>query len=93
MHHDKLSSFIATKLTVPRLGRGMVDRPRLFQLVAMEPSPRLIVITAPAGFGKTSFAASWLARLRATGHRTAWLTIDAEDNEPARFLHCLARAL
>ena len=87
------SPVITTKLVAPRVGAGIIDRPRLFQLVSAAPSARLVVITAPAGFGKTSFAAAWLARLRAAGHRTAWLTIDPEDDEPARFLHYVACAL
>ncbi len=93
MTHERSSLVITTKLVAPRLGRGIIDRPRLFQLVSTAQSARLIVINAPAGFGKTSFAAAWLAQLRAAGDRTAWLTIDPEDDEPARFLHCVARAL
>lgn len=87
------SLLITTKLVEPRLGAGIVDRPRLLDLVSSAPSARLIVIVAPGGFGKTSFAAAWLARLRAAGHRTGWLTIDPEDDEPGRFLHCVSRAL
>jgi LuxR family maltose regulon positive regulatory protein len=87
------SPVIATKLVAPRVGFGTIERPRLLQLVAAASSARLIVITAPAGFGKTSFAAAWFARLRVAGHRAGWLTVDPEDDEPARFLHCVARAL
>jgi ATP/maltotriose-dependent transcriptional regulator MalT len=87
------SPVITTKLVAPRVGSGTIDRPRLFQLVSAAPSARLVLITAPAGFGKTSFAAAWFARLRAAGHRAGWLTIDPEDDQPARFLHCVARAL
>ena len=93
MTHERSSPVIMTKLVTPRLGRGIIERPRLFKLVSTAQSARLIVITAPAGFGKTSFAAAWLAQLHAAGDRTAWLTIDPEDDEPARFLHCVARAL
>ena len=87
------SPVITTKLIAPRLGAGMIERPRLLDLVAAAESARLIVITAPAGYGKTSFAAAWLARLRGAGHRVGWLTIDAEDDEPARFLHYVVQAL
>jgi LuxR family maltose regulon positive regulatory protein len=82
-----------TKLVPPRAGAGVMERPRLFDLVGGAESARLIVITAPAGYGKTSFAAAWLARLRRAGHCVAWLTLDAEDDEPARFLHYLVQAL
>lgn len=87
------SPMITTKLRPPGGSSDTIDRPRLFQLVSAASSARLIVITAPAGFGKTSFAAAWLARLRAAGHHAAWLTIDPEDDEPARFLHSVAHAL
>lgn len=87
------SAVIATKLAAPRCGPATIDRPRLLQLVAAASSARLVLITAPAGFGKTSFASAWFARLCAEGHRAGWLTIDPEDDVPARFLHCVARAL
>ena len=88
-----LSAVITTKLIAPRVDAGMIERPRLLDLVAAAESARLIVITAPAGYGKTTFAAAWLARLGGAGHRVAWLTIDAEDDEPARFLHYVVQAL
>src|SRR5258707_6934524 len=93
MTHERSSPVIMTKLVAPRLGRGIIDRPRLFKLVSTAQSARLIVITAPAGFGKTSLAAAWLAQLHPAGDRTAWLPIDPQDDEPARFRHCLAPAL
>src|SRR6266446_9781475 len=74
MTHERSSPVIMTKLVAPRLGRGIIDRPRLFKLVSTAQSARLIDITAPAGFGNTSFAAAWLAPLQAAGDRTAWLT-------------------
>jgi len=87
------SPVITTKLMVPRVDVAMIERPRLFNLIGGAESARLTVITAPAGYGKTSFAAAWMARIRAAGHRVAWLTIDAEDDEPARFLHYVVQAL
>ena len=84
---------VITKLLAPRAGRGLIERPRLFELVGDSRAPRLTVITAPAGFGKTTLAAAWLERLRTAGHRCAWLTLDAADDEPARFLNYLTQAL
>jgi LuxR family maltose regulon positive regulatory protein len=71
----------------------LIDRPRLVGLARRAASKRLTVIKAPAGFGKTSLALIWLDRLRMNGAKVAWLSLDAEDNEPARFLNYLAHAL
>ncbi|KXU92829.1 helix-turn-helix transcriptional regulator [Caballeronia megalochromosomata] len=84
---------LATKLLPPRLPTGLIDRPRLVDLAALAENKRLTVIKAPAGFGKTSLALAWLDRLRTNGALVAWLSIDADDDEPARFLHHLAQAL
>ena len=51
------------------------------------------VIAAPAGSPKTTLAAAWLERLRTAGHRCAWLTMDAADDEPARSRNDLTQAL
>jgi len=51
------------------------------------------VIRAPGGFGKTTLALSWVDTLRARGDAVAWLSLDADDNEPRRFLHYAIRAL
>ncbi|WNC91868.1 LuxR C-terminal-related transcriptional regulator [Paraburkholderia sp. FT54] len=71
----------------------LIVRPQLVGLAERAASKRLTVIKAPAGFGKTSLALVWLDRLRANGARVAWLSLDAEDDEPARFLNYLAHAL
>ena len=50
--------FLATKVVPPR-GLGLIERPRLFDMISQLPAKRLIVIKAPAGFGKTSLA--WIS--------------------------------
>ena len=87
------SLLLATKLLPPRVSAGLIDRPRLVELAAHAENKRLTVIKAPAGFGKTSLALAWFNRLRASGAHVAWLTLDTDDDEPARFLHHLAQAL
>ena len=57
--------FLATKVLPPRLPAGLIDRPRLVGLAERAEGKRLTVIKAPAGFGKTSLALTWLYRLRA----------------------------
>ncbi|HWT37321.1 MAG TPA: LuxR C-terminal-related transcriptional regulator [Paraburkholderia sp.] len=85
--------FLSTKVCPPRASTGLIDRPRLDALVDRAESRRLTVIKAPAGFGKTSLALTWLNRLAASGAAVAWLSLDSDDDEPARFFHHLARAL
>jgi LuxR family maltose regulon positive regulatory protein len=73
---------LATKLHVPRLRPGFVPRPRLVEALDEGLARRLILVDAPAGFGKTALLADWARR----GNRlVAWLSLDAGDNDPARF--------
>ncbi|MBP0588528.1 LuxR family transcriptional regulator [Paraburkholderia sp. LEh10] len=85
--------FLATKVCPPRLPAGLIDRPRLIALADKAESKRLTVVKAPAGFGKTSLALTWLNRLAASGAFIAWLSLDSDDDESARFFHHLAQAL
>lgn len=85
--------FLATKVFPPRLPAGLIDRPRLASLAAQTEMKRLTVIKAPAGFGKTSLALTWLNALGTSSARVAWLSLDADDDEPARYFNHLARAL
>ena len=84
---------LATKIVPPRLPAGLIERPRLVRFAAGAENKRLTVIKAPAGFGKTSLALTWLQPLRARGVSVAWLSIDAGDDEPVRFVYHLAQAL
>jgi len=84
--------FLATKVVPPR-GLGLIERPRLFDMISQLPAKRLTVIKAPAGFGKTSLAIEWSERLRQGGNLVAWLAIDPDDDEPPRFLLYLCQAL
>ena len=81
---------LATKLHVPRLQPGFVARPRLVQALDEGLVRRLILVGAPAGFGKTALLAGWARR----GDRpVAWLSLDAGDNDPARFWRHAVAAL
>jgi LuxR family maltose regulon positive regulatory protein len=71
----------------------LIDRPRLLAMAARLASKRLAVIKAPAGFGKTSLAASWLEWLHQRGSPVAWLAAGSDDDEPARFLFYVAQAM
>ena len=84
---------LTTKILLPRSVKGLIERPRLLNLVAQLQAKRLIIIKGGAGFGKTSLAVSWAGRLQQGGDRVGWLALDAEDDEPARFLFYVSHAL
>src|ERR1700692_1244239 len=84
--------FLATKI-VPARFRGLVARPRLLAILSELPAKRLGVIKAPAGFGKSSLAATWAEKLEQGGNCVAWLNIDSDDDEATRFLFYLSQAL
>jgi len=81
---------LATKLYVPRARPELVPRPRLLEQLTQGLAGQLIVLSGPAGFGKTTLLCQWLTELDCP---VAWLTLDAEDNDPARFLRYLVAAL
>ena len=81
------------KLEVPRLPSSVVHRARLIDaLDAVAPS-RLILLTAPAGFGKTTLLSQWRDHLRDQGGRVAWLTLDEGDIDVRRFMIGVIRSL
>jgi len=73
---------LTTKLHAPRVCPNLVARPRLAELVARGLFNRLTLISAPAGSGKTTLLAEWIASRKPS---VAWLSLDAGDNDPARF--------
>jgi LuxR family maltose regulon positive regulatory protein len=84
---------MATKLYVPKLRRGLVARPRLLERMGNGAEARLTLVSAPAGFGKTTVLAAWLHEASAAGRCVAWLSLDAADNEPASFWTYVVTAL
>ncbi len=83
---------LKTKLFAPQLRRSLVPRSHLFQRLnaGLEPEARLIVVSAPAGFGKTTTVLSWLQTIQCPA---AWLALDENDNRLERFLAYLIAAL
>ena len=81
---------LATKLRVPASRPGLVPRPRLTARLDEGLSRGLILVCAPAGYGKTVLLADWAQRSR---HPVAWLSLDAGDNDPARFWRHTVAAL
>jgi len=73
---------LATKLHVPRPQPGFVPRPRLVAAVGEGLARGRLLVSAPAGFGKTALLADWA---RGGGRPVAWLGLDGSDSDPARF--------
>ena len=85
--NQPLYPLLMTKLHIPQARRDLVPRPRLFARLHQGLSSKLTLISAPAGFGKTTLVSAWLAT-----HNThqellpaAWVALDASDNDPVRF--------
>ena len=81
---------LATKLYMPGPRPGQVARPRLLARLDEGVARGLVLVCAPAGYGKTVLLADW-TRLR--GQPVAWLSLDAGDNDPARFWRHAVAAL
>src|SRR6184192_1195564 len=84
---------LATKLYLPRLRPHVVIRPRLLERLNEGLHRKLTLIAAPAGFGKTTLVSEWVEGIERPRARTAWLSLDEGDNDPARFLTYLVAAL
>ena len=85
---------LETKLHIPRLRRGVVPRPRLSNRLSRTAESALTLVSAPAGFGKTTLLTEWLAAATAGGRSAAaWLSLDQRDNDPALFWTYLVTAL
>src|ERR687885_2118636 len=81
---------IATKLFIPPLRPNAVRRPRLIEGLNEGLHRKLTLISAPAGFGKTTLVSAWVA---GCGRPAAWLSLDERDNDLTCFLTYLVAAL
>jgi LuxR family maltose regulon positive regulatory protein len=100
---------LQTKLHIPPIRPGLVTRPRLIERLSAALSTgdgfsrtrdafsrALTLISAPAGFGKTTLVSEWVHQIGADGDAppyVVWLSLDEGDNDPARFLAYLIAAL
>jgi LuxR family maltose regulon positive regulatory protein len=83
-------AIIKTKLNLPFTRPKLVTRSRLLNLIAQGLRGPLTLVTAPAGFGKTTLVASYFKDCEMP---VAWLSLDPNDNHPEQFLHYLIAAL
>jgi len=91
---------LATKLFIPPTRPELVARPRLFNKLFEGLHHKLTLISAPAGFGKTTLVTEWLDSIKSdikNGNKLepsiAWLSLDRDDNDPVRFLSYVVASL
>jgi LuxR family maltose regulon positive regulatory protein len=81
---------LSTKLYIPPPRTNGVRRPRLIERLNNGLRGRLTLVSAPAGFGKTTLVSAWVADC---GRPVAWLSLGEDDSDPARFLTYIVAAL
>lgn len=84
---------IHSKMIPPSCGRALVPRSRLDSWLNSTETVRVVIVNAPAGFGKTTLLVQWCNQLQRLGEVTVWLTLDESDNDPGRFLANLVAAI
>ncbi|UCC17262.1 MAG: tetratricopeptide repeat protein, partial [Dehalococcoidales bacterium] len=86
------SSLLATKFHIPQLRPGQVDRPHLLEQLQDSLNYRLVLISAPAGFGKTTLLSEWIHNTQSSVP-IAWVSLGDEENDPRRFWEYLITAI
>jgi LuxR family maltose regulon positive regulatory protein len=86
---------LTTKLKIPPVRPELVPRPRLFECLDAGLDRKLTLVSAPAGFGKTTLLSKWVHDGDGTKPRppVAWLSLDDDDDELARFWTYLIAAI
>jgi LuxR family maltose regulon positive regulatory protein len=84
------SPLLTTKLHIPQVRTARVLRPHLIKRLQQGLAQKLTLISAPAGYGKTTLLCEWLA---VCGQPTAWVSLDRGDNDPGRFWAYVLSAL
>jgi LuxR family maltose regulon positive regulatory protein len=84
------TSILTTKLYIPTLRSNLVVRPRLFEQLNESLQRKLTLVSAPAGFGKTTLVSAWA---RHTNLPITWISLDETENDSAHFLAYFVAAL
>jgi LuxR family maltose regulon positive regulatory protein len=85
-----VTPFLSTKFFIPRPRKALVRRDHLFEMLNDGIQGKLVLVSAPAGYGKTTLITSWLGTRKLP---VAWVSVDAGDNEYFRFFGYLLEAL
>jgi LuxR family maltose regulon positive regulatory protein len=84
---------LETKIYIPKWRPGLVSRQRLIERLDQGIDRRLILVSAPAGFGKTTLLAEWIAATPGNQRTAGWVSLDQSDNDPTLFWSYLITAL
>src|SRR2546430_7055794 len=90
LFHDQL---LATKFFIPSSSHALIPRPRLIELLNMSLECPLTLVSAPAGFGKTTLLSTWIPSLPPERPRIAWVSLDEGDNDSVLFWMYVLSAL
>ena len=90
LQHTQL---LGMKLAIPPLPSTLVKRPRLVERLHQGVSRRLTLLSAPAGFGKTTLLSEWHNSSLGKSYQLAWVSLDEADNDPVRFWSYVIRSL
>jgi LuxR family transcriptional regulator, maltose regulon positive regulatory protein len=85
--------YLSTKFFVPTAPHALIARPRLFSLLEEGRERPLTLISAPAGFGKTTLLSAWLQAQPLGNPLVAWVSLDEADNDAVRFWSYVLTAL
>ena len=77
-------AMLLTKIHMPSPGKNLVHRSKLFEKLSMGLNRKLILVSAPAGFGKTTLISDWINHHKIP---TAWYSLDKRDNDSTEFLN------
>ncbi len=87
-------SLLQTKLYMPPARPDQVQRGRLLARLTTPQPVNLVLVSAPAGYGKTTLVAAWLREMQSTGAaEVAWLSLDEVDSDPQSFFRYIAAAI
>ncbi len=90
-----VSPLLMTKLSLPQARHNLVLRPRLMERLNASLEHPLSLVSAPAGFGKSTLLSQWIHLHFETAQlatHTAWISLDTDDDDPARFLEYILAA-
>ena len=93
----EIVTLLRTKLYVPRLASDLIERSHLLAHLDRGLNRKLTLVSAPAGYGKTTLIVQWLRNLQSADpdfqNRIAWLSLDKQDDDLLRFLNYFAAAI
>src|SRR6266508_3525496 len=90
MQNKPRDVLLSTKFSIPRIRRDLLARSHLISRLEEATRRELVLVSTPAGFGKTTLLAGWA---QAAEGPVAWLSLDGDDNDPARFWRYIVAAI